>query len=84
MGGSLPLSAYHEYKDDRRSERVKEPRRFQSTVIACLNLREDASNTPRQGLSAREIAEALEVFDQTDKACDVLLTLFSTNVLTHV
>jgi len=80
-----------EYQDDRRSERVKEPRRFQSitTVIACLNLKEDVSDTlrrehcnERQGLSAREIAEALEAFDQTDKASGVLPIFFSTNVLT--
>ena len=39
-----------EYQDDRCSERVKEPRRFQfiTAVIACLNLKEDVPGTLRR------------------------------------
>lgn len=81
-----------EYQDDRRSERVKDPRRFQSitTAIACLNLKEDVTDVlrrehrnERRGLSTQEIAEALEAFDDdyTDKESDVPPTIVSTDAL---
>jgi hypothetical protein len=83
-----------EYQDNRRSERVKEPRRFQSitTAIVCLNVTEDIADIlrrgrrkERQGLSAREIAEALEAFDQTDTdKASVSPTFVSTDALIHV